>query len=135
MKVDNRLSRAQRLTRSSQIREAYEQRNSFVGRLMVLYVRQGDDASQRLGVVSSKKVGGAVQRNRARRRLRSAYRLCRPYLSGDTDAVFVARGYLLRAEWTQVVSEMLYLANKAGLLSKENKRIARDEILSNESAG
>ena len=105
--LNRKLSRHQRLTRSGLFRETYDQDRSWVGRYMVLWVREGEDASLRLGVVSSKRVGGAVQRNRARRRIREAWRRLRPFFSGDFDVIFVCRGYLLRAPWEKVVNEML----------------------------
>ena len=58
---------------------------------MVFWVRSGADTNLRLGVVASKKVGAAVARNRARRRLREAYRQYRYQLSGSCDVVLVAR--------------------------------------------
>lgn len=123
------LSRDQRLTRSALIREAYRQERSFVGRYMVLYLREGEDATLRLGVVSSKKVGGAVQRNRARRRLREAYRRCRAWFSGPFDVVLIARGYVLRASWPQVVHEMLELAAQAGLIERSRCAEAEQSVL------
>ncbi|MFC1467204.1 ribonuclease P protein component [Verrucomicrobiota bacterium] len=126
---NRKLSRDQRLTRSALFRETYAQNHSWVGRYMVLWVREGEDASLRLGVVSSKRVGGAVQRNRARRRIREAWRRLRPHFSGDVDVVFVCRGYLLRAPWEKVVKEMLWLAEQAGLIAKEDKKAAREAVL------
>lgn len=126
---NRKLSRHQRLTRSALFRETYAQNHSWVGRYMVLWVREADDASLRLGVVSSKRVGGAVQRNRARRRIREAWRRLRPYFSGDVDVIFVCRGYLLRAPWEKVVKEMLWLAEQAGLIAKEDKKAAREAVL------
>jgi len=71
---DHGLPRARRLTRTSGFQEAYGQGRKFVGRYMVLFLRSGPDAALRLGVVSSRKVGGAVARNRARRRIREVFR-------------------------------------------------------------
>ena len=126
---NRKLSRHQRLTRSALFRETYAQNRSWVGRYMVLWIREGEGASLRLGVVSSKRVGGAVQRNRARRRIREAWRRLRPYFSGDVDVIFVCRGYLLRAPWENVVKEMIWLAEQAGLSSKDDKKIAREAVL------
>ena len=128
------LSRHQRLTRSGLFRETYLQNHSWVGRYMVLWTREGDDTDLRLGVVSSKKVGGAVQRNRARRRIREAWRQLRPYFSSNVDVIFVTRGYLLRAPWPQVVKEMVWLAEKAGLIAKEDKKAAREAVLGPEES-
>jgi ribonuclease P protein component len=84
---------------------------------MVLLLRAGEGAALRLGVVSSRaSVGNAVARNRARRRLRSAFRLNRSQFSGAHDVVLIARRPLLAAPWADITSELLYLARKSGLL-------------------
>ena len=112
---DQGLARAQRLTRTSQFREAYDAGEKHVGRLMVLYLRRGPDAALRLGVVASRKVGNAPDRARARRLLRESYRRQRSLLAGEADVVFVARPNLLEAEWPGVVAEMIQLLKRAGL--------------------
>lgn len=111
------LSKQQRLTKASLFREAFAQKRSFVGRLMVLWLRKGEGASLRLGVVTSKKVSNrAVDRNRARRVLRAAYRELRGELSGDVDVVIIARRWILNASHDELVTEMRHLFKKAGLL-------------------
>jgi ribonuclease P protein component len=112
---DQRLRRSQRLTHSRAFREAYDQGRRWVGRTMVLWLREGDGASLRLGVVASRKVGGAVQRARARRRLREAYRRQRNALAGSYDVVLVARRSILHAPWSEVTGELERLTRKAGL--------------------
>ncbi|QHI68186.1 ribonuclease P protein component [Tichowtungia aerotolerans] len=113
----NTLSRQQRLVKASLFREAFAQKKSFVGRFMVIWLRQGEGASLRLGVVSSKKVSNrAVDRNRARRILRAVYREHRPEFGGAVDVVIIARRNILSASHEDVEKEMLRLAGKAGLV-------------------
>ena len=123
---DQRLSRHQRLTYSRYFREAYDQRCNRVGRCMVLWLRRGEGASLRLGVVASKKVGNAVHRARARRILREAYRRNRHLFSGSYDVVIVARRALLSAKWDDVVAELLRLADGIGLMAESPSKIEND---------
>ncbi len=126
--LDRCLSKRQRLTLSSLFAETFAQNRKWVGRNMVLWLRSGDGAALRLGVVTSKKVHlRANKRNFARRRLREAYRNLRPYLSGDFDVLLVARRDILEAEWSAVMLELAGLARKAGLLTEENLAKARQE--------
>ena len=119
--LDCRLSRKQRLTRPPLFSETFGQNRKWVGRYMVLWLRHGEGASKRLGVVTSKKVHlRANRRNFARRRLREAYRNLRPYFSGDFDVIFVGRRAILSADWKDVLGEMAQLARKAGIISDDN---------------
>jgi len=70
-----------------------------------------------LGVVASRVVGPAVQRNRARRLLREAWRLNRHRFQGEVDVVLVARKPLPKAKWDDVTADLLRLAKRAGLLA------------------
>ena len=83
----------------------------------VCYVRQRHGSANRLGIVTGKKVGNAVKRNRSRRIIREAFRLIEPVLKEKTnkryDFVFVARGRTPSMRSTQIYSLM-----KKNVLSK-----------------
>ena len=84
---------------------------------MVLFLRAAPDASLRLGVVASKKVGNASERARAKRRLRDAFRRNRIRFTASTDdVILIARRSILTADGREVVSELLKLASQAGLI-------------------
>ncbi len=128
--LDRRLSVAHRLVKSSLFQETFAQNKRWVGRYMVLWRRSGADASLRLGVVTSKKVSlRANQRNRARRRLREAYRNLRPYFSGDFDVLLIGRRSILGADWNDILREMLKLARLAELNSDQKLQPPKTEEL------
>lgn len=87
---------------------------------MIMWLREGDDVSLRLGVAAGRTIGGAVQRNRAKRRLREAFRLNRHCLQGKCDIVLMARDKLNAAPWDEVQSELIQLAEKAGILTEKS---------------
>lgn len=126
--LDRHLSRTQRLIQPKLFAETFAQNRKWVGRYMVLWLRNGEGASLRLGVVTSKKVHlRANRRNLARRRLRDAYRHIRPFLSGHFDILLVGRRNILGARQADVVRELLRLAHKADIISEENLTAAQQE--------
>ena len=98
--------------------KAYRKGKSYVGRLVAVYVLR-DLASaklaranptheyvNRVGLSVSKKLGGAVARNRAKRIIRAAYDTCKPRLKRGFLIVISARGASVGKKSTDVAREL-----------------------------
>ena len=73
-------------------RRLYRHGKSAVSPCVVLYYKKRKGADQnRLGITATKKIGKAVERNRARRIILESYRLLEPRLAVGYDFVIVAR--------------------------------------------
>jgi ribonuclease P protein component len=77
-------------------------------------------AASRVGVITSRKVGDAVKRSRARRLLREAFRVHQADLARPVDLVLVARSSIVGKTFAEVEKDLLGALNRAGLL-KETK--------------
>jgi ribonuclease P protein component len=104
------LGKSQRLRTNREIREAYAQDRRHVARSFVLFFRAGEGADRRLGVVASRKVGNAVERARAKRRLRELFRRNRAAFPGPDDVVLVARRPILSAPFGKLVEDLRKIA-------------------------
>jgi ribonuclease P protein component len=82
-----------RLSRSAEFDRVFRHGRSHAGRDLVLYVvpRGADTTGPRLGLSVSRKVGGAVERNRVKRLLREAFARESQRLPRGMDAVVIAR--------------------------------------------
>ena len=86
---------------------------------LVLYARKNHSATNRVGVTVSKKLGGAVVRNRVRRRLREVYRLHESRFAPGWDIVVVARSRCIKGDFQKITEAYLSLAQKAGILEEQ----------------
>ena len=60
----------------------------------------------RYGITTSKKIGCAVERNRAKRVIRSAFSQLEDRLNGNYDIVFIARTKTSKVKMQQVLEQM-----------------------------
>lgn len=88
----------------------------FANGLLVLYARPNRLGQNRVGITTGKKLGHAVVRNRARRRLREVYRLNEHRFKPGYDIVVVARSRCVTADFQKLTKAYLSLAQKAGIL-------------------
>jgi ribonuclease P protein component len=91
--------------RSREIKQILDTGRPARGKRVIVFLAPGSD---RVAVVAGKRVGGAVQRNRARRVLRAAWRQVAEAGQGR-DAVLVARAPIVGAKSQDLVSEMTEL--------------------------
>ena len=81
--AEGRFGRTHRLSRTWQYQRAYAAGRSVRGRLVVLYAHVVAGEPSRVGIVASRKLGGAVVRNRTKRRLREIVRNLWPDVKDD----------------------------------------------------
>ena len=98
--------------RSPQIRRVFDVGRSLHGKRVVLFLAPG---SGEVAVVAARRVGGAVDRNRARRVLKAAWRELSPQVTDD-DIVLVAREGIRGAKTQDLVAEMTELLRRDGLV-------------------
>lgn len=116
-----RFPRTARLARSSEFAHVKDKGRSEHGRYMVCSVVQVEAGElTRIGLITSRRVGGAVVRNGVRRRLREVVRADRPQLAPGRWIVLIARARAAEATLAQLRDEWRRLAKRVGLLVLES---------------
>jgi len=95
--------RQQRIRRRAEFQQVYEHGVRIRGRFSTMFVLPNDRPISRLGIAATKKLGGAVQRNRAKRLIREIFR--RNSLALGFDVVIVPHREFLNASLTALEAD------------------------------
>jgi ribonuclease P protein component len=113
------MERKYRLRLSADFQRTRREGKAWTDHLMVLCALPNDLTYSRFGFAASRRIGKAVDRNRARRRMREAVRLCRGTLAEGWDMVFVARPPIVHAPYAEIVRAIHKLLGQAKLRKPE----------------
>ena len=113
--------RATVLRRKSDFALIYNKGKSVGERYIVLFFKKNGLPYNRLAFLASKKVGGSVIRNRARRLMKESYREIKEDLADGYDIIFIARKTIRDRKKADVLSSMSAAVRKAGAIAKNKK--------------
>ena len=109
--------KTRRLTRASEFERVKHDGVTRRGKLLMLNVAPMENSGPwRVGFITSRRVGGAVVRNRVRRHLREIVRQNQHALRGEFWMVLIARSDAANASYQQLEHEWLRLARRASIL-------------------
>jgi ribonuclease P protein component len=114
------VQRSFRLTSTGDFRRTRDEGSAHKDRLLVVIVRPNGLCRSRFGFVTSKRLGGAVQRNRTRRLMREAARSLLPSVSPGYDIVVIATRPAVGAALDAISQSLQRLLKQAGLLAQPN---------------
>ena len=112
-----RFPKAARLTQTAEFARVRTEGRPVHGKMITLGVLKGvAEKDGRVGIVTSKRVGNAVIRNRVRRRLREIFRAIRPRLIPGLWLVVVAKSSAAKATLAVLGEEFSQLAQRGRIL-------------------
>ena len=80
----------ERLRKGADFKAVFGQGRRFRGQMVTVVAAHNGRTHSRLGVVASRRVGGAVRRNRAKRLMREAFRLNKHLVPANVDIIMIA---------------------------------------------
>jgi ribonuclease P protein component len=106
------LPAAQRIRRRPEFERVYKDGARIHGRLMTLFVLPNGGTTPRLGVAATRKIGSAVDRNRAKRLAREVFR--RRKVAAGLDVVVVPRREMLDAPFARIEADYHAALERSG---------------------
>lgn len=104
-----------------EFRRVYKKGKSFVYAALIIYILKNNKEINRYGITTSKKIGNAVSRNRARRIIRAAFSQYEDRLQVGYDFVFVARSRTCSLKTQNLAALMDKTFSSANIFKSEDK--------------
>lgn len=110
----------ERLKRRREFLRAAQEGKRWTAQGLIIQAVGCDKEEARVGFTVSRKVGNAVKRNRARRRLREVARLALPEIAkGGFDYVLIGRKETLTRPFKDLIGDLRWSLKRMGLLREE----------------
>ena len=106
------------IKQNHEFRRLYQKGKSAVTPSMVVYCRKSRFPHNRIGITVSTKIGCAVKRNRARRRIRELFRLAQGRMVQGYDVIIVARTRTVTAPHKKLLADFDRAIAELGLAAK-----------------
>ena len=115
------MNRNYRLTQSTDFKRVRRSGKSYAHPFIVLVVLPAEGERTLFGVTAGRSVGGAVQRNKAKRLIREAVRPLLPQVQPGLKLVLIARKPILEAEFPEIRLCLMDLLTRAQVLNNSNE--------------
>ena len=110
------LKRKFRVTNSRDYNHIYKKGKRRGGKYIILFVEKNRFPFSRFGIVSSKKIGNAVVRNRARRQVSEVLKDKLEMVRNGYDVVIVLKKSIVGIDFANIEKDIRFVLNKADLL-------------------
>jgi ribonuclease P protein component len=107
-----RFRREQRIRRRAEYQQIYDRGTRIRSRYSTVFIAPNDKGITRLGIAATRKLGGAVERNRAKRLIREVFR--RNTLAQGFDIVVIPKRELLDASLTLLEADYRTILERRG---------------------
>lgn len=104
-----------RIRESQQYNNIYQNGKKYLSKCLIVFVLKNDLGINRFGIVTSKKVGNAIKRNKAKRRLTALVEENRLNLQQGYDFILVSRPLISKTDYSQLEKDFVSVMRKTGV--------------------
>jgi ribonuclease P protein component len=117
-----RFDKSRRVRRRGEFQKVFERGLRLQGRFMTVLTAAAPGTVCRLGIVASKKLGGAVVRNKAKRLIREVFRNNPPPIQPAADILVIPRRELLTARYSEIEDDFKIICRRMASRSGAGQR-------------
>ncbi|MGE4546291.1 MAG: ribonuclease P protein component [Desulfurella sp.] len=100
------------MNKSKEFTYLYNKGYRYVSVFFIVFLKKDASYTKRVAVVASKKIGNAVLRNKAKRRMKEVMRLSKEYIKAGTSIVLVARKPVITADFKLLIEAFQNILEK-----------------------
>lgn len=112
------MKKQDRLNKESDFKRVYDKGKSYANKYLVIFFLKNGLEHNRVGFVTTKKLGNAVKRNLYRRRLKESYRLYQHNLNTGYDIILLFRSRIPDIGYKEIDSALKHIVSLAGIKKK-----------------
>lgn len=104
-----------RINRAQDYNDIFKNGKKYIGKHIIVFMKGNNLNNNRFGIVTSKKIGNAVIRNRAKRRIRAVIQQESNKLNNSYDIVIIGRVNIKNVSFEAIKQDFLYIMKKGKL--------------------
>lgn len=109
------LAKKYRINQNKEYNAIYNNGEKVIGRYIIIYILANNLDYNRYGIVTSKKIGNAVIRNKAKRRLRHIVKINMENIKTSYDIVIIGRYKISETDFKLIERDFMIVMRKLGL--------------------
>lgn len=117
------------LKKNSEFVRVFKRGRYQASNTLTIHIMQNGSCRNRLGITSSRKIGGSVQRNRIKRLIRENYRIFEVFVPVGFDIVVTARKTDEMPDFWKISRDMKYVLKKLGFFDKEKWECQKNVVM------
>lgn len=110
--ASEKFPKSNRILKRDRFREVYDTGNKIQAMYFTAFVLPNQSERPRIGITATRKIGNSVERNRARRMVRDAFRKNKWLVPNGVDIVINVRRHLVRATYQQIEGDLVSFLKK-----------------------
>ncbi len=120
-KTKNTFKKTQRITKTQEYKTNFAKSRPIKGDNLKIFYSRNNENERKVGIIISKKVKGAVKRNRYKRLIKEYFRLNIKTMNAGRNVIVILLSEIKPIKYGIIANEITEILKRAGIMGRENK--------------